>query len=60
MNLVKFEGLFVKARIANFKVISSKTFMCCPCSFFDHFLPIETPLQCAPHSFVEATILMII
>ena len=50
----------MKVRIANFKAISSKTSMWCPCSFFNHFDPVEIPLQCAANTFVEASVWMVI
>ena len=58
--IIKFEGFFVKVRIANFKAISSETFMWCLCPFFCLFPLVEVPLQYAPHPFVEASVWMVI
>ena len=58
--IVKFDRFFMKVRIANFTARNSKTFMWCQCSCFNHFPPVEIPLQCAPHLLEEAFVWMVI
>ena len=43
--MVIFDSFLVNFRTANFRAISSESFIWCPSSFFDHFLLAESPLQ---------------
>ena len=43
--MVIFDSFLVNFRTANFRAISSESFIWCPSSFFDHFLLAESILQ---------------